>query len=243
MKKIFMIMIMLLFGLSFTACNNDNLDAYKAEGKIAIEAYAQEQKNYFCNDSWTVVRRIVETSKQIIEESRNKACVDSAVEGAKAEIEEYKIMIEYNVKRLHAIIELGHFNEEFLRENKTLGVRYENENWKPGDDDEKYLYDKVSPEVRTFVVEEQTQLDQIFGDKFLTEINFDQEIIIVCMYTVKPNRIERIANIVIDGAVMEIDFKIEYKKTTNSSEPIPEQGLLVMKLDKLNITKVNFKLI
>lgn len=79
------IMLLGIFGL--TACNNDTLDAYKTEGKAAIEAYAQERKNNYCEDNWTVVCGIVTAGKTAVDEAESKPAVDKAVTTAKAEID------------------------------------------------------------------------------------------------------------------------------------------------------------
>ncbi len=88
MKKIsFIVMVVFLLGVfGLTACNNDTLDVYKTAGKADIETYAQERKDNYCEDNWTVVCGIVETGKQEVGEAKSKEGVDAAISEAKTAI-------------------------------------------------------------------------------------------------------------------------------------------------------------
>lgn len=82
--------VALIMVFSLAACNNNTLDAYKTAGKTAIETYAQEHKDSYCEDNWTVVCGIVEVAKTEIDNAKSKAVVDSAVTTAKTKINEVR---------------------------------------------------------------------------------------------------------------------------------------------------------
>lgn len=108
----------MLFGIfSFTACNNDTLDAYKTAGKTAIETYAQERKDNYCEDNWTVVCGIVEVGKQAVDAAENKPTIDVAVSTAKEEIR--AVQANNTFPSILENFNLEEFTDEFF-ENSTL---------------------------------------------------------------------------------------------------------------------------
>ncbi|HPX84318.1 MAG TPA: hypothetical protein PLW60_03625 [Bacilli bacterium] len=79
--------VLMLFGIiGLVGCDNTNLTDYKTVGKAAIETYAQERKDNYCEDNWTMVCGIVDAGKQAVDDATSKAGIDTAVTTAKTAI-------------------------------------------------------------------------------------------------------------------------------------------------------------
>lgn len=151
--------------------------------------------------------------------------------------EEKKLeQIPYN-----ATIINGDFKDSFLSENRIYGTPYKNENWNPEDPtSEEYLYDKTSPQTRTFIVTDQAMLDEMFKD-FRYQIDFETQMLIVYFYTDLYMRPQILTQVNLEGRILRINFRTELGK---SSDPWhhdatePYQRLLVVRLNKLSIDNV-----
>lgn len=115
--------VMLLGVFSLTACDNDTLDAYKVAGKAAIETYAQERKDNYCEDNWTVVCGIVEAGKQAVDVAQSKTGVDTAVNDAKEKIR--TVQINNTFPSVLGNFDLGEFTNEFFEDNTLILVPFE----------------------------------------------------------------------------------------------------------------------
>ena len=128
-----------------------------------------------------------------------------------------------------------------MSENRIYGTLYKNENWNPEDPtSEEYLYDKTSPQKRTFIVTDQAMLDEMFKD-FGYQIDFETQMLIVYFYTDLYMRPQILTRVNLEGRILSINFRTERGKLSDPwhhDATEPYQRLLVVRLDKLSIDNV-----
>lgn len=146
--------------------------------------------------------------------------------------------IQYN-----ATIIGGTFKESFLKENMTLGAYYENENYDPTDENShEYLLDETSPRNRTFVVTEQSQLDEMF-EVFQFPIDFETKMLIIYIYTDCYLRAQILESVRLEEDTLKIEFKIKPGKWGYADARQPYQRTLVVELDRLDVETVSVALV
>ena len=130
----------------------------------------------------------------------------------------------------------GHleYREDFLKINRTYGAIYKNED---GD----IVEDLTSPRFRTFIITEIAQMDEIFS--VYPDINFEKDMIVVHFYTSSIGREIIITNITLNNKNLKISFKYSKGKTGYADASSPQTRFLVLKLDKLDIDMIEFKLL
>lgn len=82
--------VMILSGFVFAGCNSFNLADYKADGKTAIQTYAniKVQENDYTDAGLQVIAKAVTDGKDVVDAADTKEAVDSAVQAAKDVIDE-----------------------------------------------------------------------------------------------------------------------------------------------------------
>ena len=137
------------------------------------------------------------------------------------------------------ISEIEYLNEIFLEENMTLGAMYKNENWNPLDEhSDEYLYDETSPPFRTHIVSEENQLNNILCNP--PQVDFDNEMILVYMFTEATNRNQIIKNVSLEDVTLKIEFTTERAKTGYRDVTVPKRRFIVIKIDILDVNEVEF---
>lgn len=141
--------------------------------------------------------------------------------------------INYN-----AAVTSGVYKEDFLKENMTLGAYYKNENYDPEDENgNEYLLDETSPRSRTFIVTEQSQLNEIF-ESFNTSIDFEKQMLIVYVYTDCYLRAQILKSVKLNGNVLKIEFEIESGERGYGDACQPYQRTFAVVTDKLDVELV-----
>lgn len=145
--------------------------------------------------------------------------------------------INYN-----AAVAGGVYKEDFLKENKTSGAYYKNENYDPEDENsDEYVLDEKSPRSRTFVITGQSQLDEIF-ESFSTPIDFEKQMLVVYVYTDCYLRTQILKSVKLSDNVLKIKFKIESGEPGHGDARKPYQRTFAVMLDKLNVEAVEIAL-
>ena len=139
---------------------------------------------------------------------------------------------KYNAK----IVENGvSIHTEWLENNRTYGAFYENPDCEV--ENERYVQDKTSPKTRTYVVKGQSGLDEIFSD-FLP-IDFEKEMVLVYCYTDIYNRNRILGSVCVDeNNILQVQFKNKETIRAVGDATMPQGKVLVIKMDKLEITDV-----
>lgn len=143
--------------------------------------------------------------------------------------------VKYNAKIYNMSEES--FLSSFLEENKVKGAYYKNPDY-PDDADKKYYYDETSPACRTFIVNNLDDYSLFFaGDEL--GVNFDKEMVLIYIFAdIYPNRNYIINNILKEGEKVKIYLKLE--KNNKKDATAPYQRVLIVKMEKLDISEAEF---
>ena len=120
------------------------------------------------------------------------------------------------------------YQEEWLKENHVYGAYDEN-----GEEN----YDENTPKSRTYIIKTQTELDEVFLE--FPEIDFENEMLIVYCYRAIYIRKQVLEKVALDGNALNVEFNVVKGKIGHADASAPQRRMLVVKLDKLDITKVN----
>ena len=120
------------------------------------------------------------------------------------------------------------YQEEWLKENHVYGAYDEN-----GEEN----YDENTPKSRTYLIKNQDELDEVFSD--FPEIDFEKEMLIVYCYRTVYGRKQVLEKVALDGNALNVEFNIVKGKIGRADASAPSRRMLVLKLDKLDITKAN----
>lgn len=119
------------------------------------------------------------------------------------------------------------YQEEWLENNYVYGV------YKWSED----VFDETSPQSRTCIIRNQTELDEVFLD--FPEIDFEKEMVIVYCYRTSYIRAKQVLKMVtLDGNILNVEFKVVKGKMGHADKLNPERRMLVIKLDRLDIAEV-----
>ena len=142
---------------------------------------------------------------------------------------------KYNAKIYNSAENL--FLNSFLEENKVKGAYYKNPDY-PDDADKKYYYDETSPACRTFIVNNLDDYSLFFaGDEL--GVNFDKEMVLIYIFAdIYPNRNYIINNILKEGEKVKIYLELE--KNNKKDATAPYQRVLIVKMEKLDISEAEF---
>ena len=91
-------------------------------------------------------------------------------------------------------------------------------------------------ESKTFVIESQEALDEIFTD--FKEIDFDKEMVIVYCYTTIYVREQKLEKVSLDNGVLSIEFDVVDGKPGTGDATAPQTRTCVICLDKVVATEV-----
>lgn len=120
------------------------------------------------------------------------------------------------------------YQEEWLKENHVYGAYGAN-----GEEN----YDENTPKSRTYLIKNQDELDEVFS-KF-PEIDFENEMLIVYCYRTIYGRKQVLEKVFSDGNVLNVEFNVVHGKLGHADASAPSRRMLVLKLDKLDITEAN----
>ena len=120
------------------------------------------------------------------------------------------------------------YQEEWLANNHIYGAYGEN-----GEEN----YDENTPKSRTYILKNQDELDEVFSE--FSEIDFEKEMVLVYCYRTIYIRKQVLEKVVLDGTILNVEFNVVKGKMGHADASAPSRRMLVLKLDKLDITEVN----
>ena len=146
-------------------------------------------------------------------------------------------IINYNGVVIDSGIE---FTSDFLKSSITYGAWCEKEDYNPEVDEERGWYDSESPETRTYIVREQSEADEIFTE--IPAVDFKNEMLLVYCWTEIYNSRPVILKSAIlhENNVLKIEFTLKKPTGQVGDASMPTRRILVVKMDKLNISSVEF---
>ncbi len=118
-------------------------------------------------------------------------------------------------------------HEKWLENNQTLGSLQGGT----------HEYDDSLPESRTYIIQNQAQLEEIFSD--FPEIDFDKETVLVYCYTTVYLRKQRLEKVSLENDVLTVAFDVVRGKLGHADAAAPHTRLCVIRLDKVDVTEVN----
>ncbi len=149
--------------------------------------------------------------------------------------------VRYNAR----IVDSGvSFRQAFLEENRTYGAYYHNDAYDPEQDDwsEEWLYDETSPKTRTYAIKDQATLEEIFAA--FPKTDFEKEMVLVHLYTDIYGRARVLKDVSVDeNNALKIQFTIQSQSgcVARGDASAPQCKSLVVKMDRLDITTVEFE--
>lgn len=99
-------------------------------------------------------------------------------------------------------------------------------------------YDEELPESRTFLVENQEELDEIFSE--FPKVDFEREMVLVYCYTTNFIRQQVLEQVAFENGIIKVAFDVARGIPGRADATAPQTRLCIVKLDKLNISTVIF---
>lgn len=133
------------------------------------------------------------------------------------------------------------FTSEFLKNSITYGAWCDNEDFDPETDEygNHGWYDSKSPETRTYIIKEQSEADEIFVK--LPDVDFENEMVLVYCWTEIYIRDVILKSVKADdGDVLKIEFTLKEPSRHVGDATIPQRRILAVRIDKLDISSVEF---
>lgn len=119
------------------------------------------------------------------------------------------------------------YRETWLESNQTRGSLQRG----------KQEYDDSLPKSRTYIIQNQARLEEIFSE--FPEIDFDKETVLVYCYTTIYLRKQKLEEVSLKNAVLTVSFDVVRGKLGHADAAAPHTRLCIIRLDKIDVTKVN----
>jgi hypothetical protein len=97
-------------------------------------------------------------------------------------------------------------------------------------------YDEVSPKTRTYVIQSQAQLDEIFTEFPTTD--FEKKMVLIHCYTTIYARKRVLKQVVIKDGILVVDFNVVNGKLGHADAAAPHRRVVVIVLDRVDVTDV-----
>lgn len=91
-------------------------------------------------------------------------------------------------------------------------------------------------ESKTFIIEDQNMLDEIFSD--FKDVDFEKEMVIVYYYTTIYIREQKLEKVSLENGVLNIEFDVVKGKPGTGDATAPQTRTCVICLDKVTATEV-----
>lgn len=131
-------------------------------------------------------------------------------------------------------------SEDFLNENRVKAY-YPNKDYVEGESNpwEKYIYDKESPDSRTFIISNQDEFAKIFT-KYDSTVDFERQIVILYIFgDVYPNRDYYLNKLTLNEQSLKIYYRLENRNGDDAT--MPYQRCFMIKMDKVEFNTVDFE--
>lgn len=132
------------------------------------------------------------------------------------------------------------FTSDFLKNSITYGAWCDKEDYDPEVDEDRGWYDTVSPQTRTYIVREQNEADEIFAVS--PAFDFEKEMVLVyCWTEIYNSRPIILKSVQMNtNSTLKVEFSLEKPTGEIGDASIPQRRILVIKMDKLNISSAVF---
>lgn len=133
--------------------------------------------------------------------------------------------------------------EDFLEENRTYGVYYENPNYNEETDiwSEEWMQQKDAPSTREFVITNEEEYLRIFKDTSSIGVNLETQMLVVHMFTKINSRPLILTGMKIENNELFVKFKDRPAKPWIKDSTMPGQGCFAILMNKYDITSASFE--
>lgn len=133
----------------------------------------------------------------------------------------YNAELHYNAQAM--------MNAEYLEANMTLGA-YDG-----------LVEDTSSPETRTHIIKNKNDFDFAFNE-FPKEVDFSKKMVLIYFFTSSyPTSPYKLEKTTMDSDILSVDFKLNKSYSHGPDASKPQQTCVVVLIDILDISNVNFK--
>ena len=145
--------------------------------------------------------------------------------------------VAYNAVVVDSGIE---FNSDFLKNSITYGAWCDKEDYDPEVDEDGGYFDTQSPKTRTYIVKEQSEADEIFAVS--PEFDFENETVLVyCWTEIYLGRPVVLKSVQMKGnSALKVEFTLKKPTEPVGDASVPTRRILVVKIDKLDISSAEF---
>ena len=148
----------------------------------------------------------------------------------------FSLLVSCNINKYHATLydDVDHWiKQEFADNNLVRGVYVQGNN---------LTTDQSLPRSRTFLITTQAKFDEIFNSS-APAVDFTKEILALYTFTCDYVREIKLGDIEIDGLKLEIEYEMVHPLSCQSiGDAVPPyQRYILVKLDKVNVTHVQFE--
>jgi len=237
---------MLFSVVGFSACTNGEMEAKIAELEAQIStqqeqiADLQEQNANLQADVTEQQTQISTQQTQIAELEQENEDLQASITEQQAQILEQQTQIEQQQEQ---IAELEQENQDLqadITEKQEQIEALEQENQEL--EDMKITVIREEEIAKAFIVSDRQAYDEIFNDSVGVDVDFDNEMIIVCTFGIEYVHPFNIYNIELSNGILEIKYSIQLIRGTGSAVP-PYQRWVAVKLDKLDIDSIKNTLV
>ncbi len=138
------------------------------------------------------------------------------------------------------------FTEKFWSESRTLGCRYKNEDYVPGDPEWlEYIEDTTSPRSRTYIISNRQEFDETFAEDCFSdykELDYEKYMLVVYMSKGFYHKGTALRRVELEDKHLTIEYYVKKEKTNTSifnkhylNTPAPGRLWIVVKMDKLDV--------
>ena len=131
--------------------------------------------------------------------------------------------IDYNAKIVKDEI---NFNDDWVNANQVYdSYNFETNKW-----------DTTSPKDRTYVLNTQEQIDEVYS--YFPNINLDEQMLIVYCYRNVYVREQKLKNVTLDDGLLNVEFDIAPGKLGHADAASPHTRMCTIKLNKVDYKQV-----
>lgn len=132
------------------------------------------------------------------------------------------------------------FTSDFLKNSITYGAWCDKEDYDPEVDEYRGWYDSESPETRTYIIKSQSEAGEIFTE--IPAIDFENEMVLVyCWTEIYNSRPVILKSVKMNkNNTLKIEFTLKKPTGAVGDASMPMRRILVVKIDKLDISSVEF---
>ena len=184
--------------------------------------------------------KIAELEAQITELQEQNQDLQADITDQQTQITTQQEQIEQQQEQIEALEQENEELQANIAEQQEQIEALEQENQEL--EDMKITVIREEEIAKAFIVSDRQAYDEIFNDSVGVDVDFDNEMIIVCTFGIEYVHPFNIYNIELSNGILEIKYSIQLIRGTGSAVP-PYQRWVAVKLDKLDIDSIKNTLV